>query len=149
MAVPRQVLPAGNRITKVHVPGAMDACECDINLSIHHNNILDLEFDREDELVELTYAPLFCGLLRPQTIRAARGLDSGNAPHYRSDWILCDFIRRHLQQRIVYTPHSKVYHLQGIATEKRKSSDEAFLGQSAHAQSTSRPAQRRIKAARE
>jgi len=144
MAVPRQVLPAGNRITKVHVPGAMDAFECDINLSIHHNNILNLEFDREDELVELTYAPLFCGLLRPETIRAAGGLDSGNAPHYRSDWILCDFIRRHLQQRIVYTPHSKIYHLQGVATEKRKSSDEAFLVQSGNAQSASRAAQRRI-----
>ncbi|MBJ6126309.1 glycosyltransferase family 2 protein [Microvirga splendida] len=149
MAVPRQVLPAGNRITRVHVPGAVDAFECDINLSIHHNNILDLEFDREDGLIELTYAPLFCGLLRPETIRAAGGLDSGNAPHYRSDWILCDFIRRHLQQRIVYTPHSKVYHLQGVATERRKSSDESFLGQSVNVQSASRSSQRRIEAAGE
>jgi glycosyltransferase involved in cell wall biosynthesis len=128
MAVPRQVLPADSRITKVHMPAAVKALECDINLSIHHNNILDLEFDREDGLVELTYAPLFCGLLRPETIRAAGGLDSGNAPHYRSDWILCDFMRRHLQQRVVYTPHSKVYHLQGVATEIRKSTGEDFLG---------------------
>ncbi|MET0527526.1 MAG: glycosyltransferase [Microvirga sp.] len=128
MAVPRQVLPANNRITKVHMPGAARDFECDINLSMHHNNILNLAFDQEDDLVELTYAPLFCGLVRPEAIRAAGGLDSGNAPHYRSDWILCDFIRRHLQQRIIYTPHSKVYHLQGVATEKRKSTDERFLG---------------------
>jgi glycosyltransferase involved in cell wall biosynthesis len=130
MAVPRQVLPANNRITKVHMPGAAGAFECDINLSIHHNNILDLAFDQEDGLIELTYAPLFCGLVRPEAIRAAGGLDSGNAPHYRSDWILCDFIRRHLRQRIIYTPHSKVYHLQGVATEQRKSSGDGFLGQS-------------------
>lgn len=128
MVVPRQVLPANNKITKVHMPGAARDFECDINLSVHHNNILDLTFDQEDGLVELTYAPLFCGLVRPEAIRAAGGLDSGNAPHYRSDWILCDFIRRHLQQRIIYTPHSKVYHLQGVATEKRKSTDTGFLG---------------------
>ncbi|MEE1610157.1 glycosyltransferase [Microvirga sp. CF3016] len=128
MVVPRQVLPANNKITKVHMPGAARDFECDINLSLHHSNILDLAFDHEDGLVELTYAPLFCGLVRPEAIRAAGGLDSGNAPHYRSDWILCDFIRRHLQQRIVYTPHSKVYHLQGVATEKRKSTETGFLG---------------------
>jgi len=133
MVVPRQVLPANSRITKVHMPGAARDFECDINLSMHHNNILDLAFDPEDGLVELTYAPLFCGLVRPEAIRAAGGLDSGNAPHYRSDWILCDFIRRHLRQRIIYTPHSKVYHLQGVATEKRKSLGEGFLGRG-HAQ---------------
>ncbi|QRM28268.1 glycosyltransferase [Microvirga sp. VF16] len=127
MAVPRQTLPANSKASKVHIPGAVSAIECDINLSAHHNNIIDLEFDREDGFVELTYAPLFCGLVRPETMRAAGGLDSGNGPHYRSDWILCDFIRRHMNQRIIYTPHSKVYHLQGVATQKRKSSDEGFL----------------------
>jgi len=128
MAVPRQVLPANSRIFRVHVPGATGALECDINLSIHHSNILDPDFDRDDGLIELTYAPLFCGLVRPEVIKAANGLDSANAPHYRSDWILCDFMRRHLRQRIVYTPHSKVYHLQGVATDKRRVS-EGFLDQ--------------------
>jgi glycosyltransferase involved in cell wall biosynthesis len=128
MVVPRQVLPANSRITKVHMPGAARDFECDINLSLQHNNILDLAFDQEEGFVEVTYAPLFCGLVRPEVIRAAGGLDSGNAPHYRSDWILCDYIRRHLQQRIIYTPHSKVYHLQGVATETRKSTGEDFLG---------------------
>jgi O-antigen biosynthesis protein len=127
MAVPRQILPANSKATRVHVPGSAGAFECDINLSTKHSNVIDLEFDQEDDLIELTYAPLFCGLIRPQTIKAAGGLDSGNGPHYRSDWILCDFIRRRLKQRIIYTPHSKVYHLQGVATQKRKASEEAFL----------------------
>ncbi|MBB4041496.1 glycosyltransferase involved in cell wall biosynthesis [Microvirga flocculans] len=129
MAVPRQVLPANSRITKVHMPAATSDLECDINLSLHHSNIIDLDFDIDDGLIEVTYAPLFCSLVRPESIRASGGLDSGNAPHYRSDWILCDFIRRHLNQRIIYTPHSKVYHLQGIATETRKASDSSFLSQ--------------------
>jgi glycosyltransferase involved in cell wall biosynthesis len=127
MAIPRQTLPAHSKAAKVHVPGSLSIFECDINLSAHHNNIINLTFDQDDDLIELTYAPLFCGLIRPQTIKAAGGLDSGNGPHYRSDWILCDFIRRRLNQRIIYTPYSKVYHLQGVATQKRKGSEEAFL----------------------
>jgi GT2 family glycosyltransferase len=129
MAVPRQVLPANSKASRYQMPGASSRFECDINLSAHHNNILDLDFDTEDGLIELSYAPLFCGLFRPETLKALGGLDSGNGPHYRSDWILCDGIRRLLKQRIVYTPHSKIYHLQGVATRKRKSSDGSFLKQ--------------------
>jgi len=119
MAVPRQVLPAGSKAAKLHMPAANPHFECDINLSTQHDNVLDPEFDREDDIVELGFAPLFCGLIRPETIRALGGLDSGNGPHYRSDWILCEAIQRVLKQRILYTPHSKVYHLQGVATRQR------------------------------
>jgi GT2 family glycosyltransferase len=61
-------------------------------------------------------------LVRPEAIRAIGGLDHRNGPHYRSDWIFCEALRRILEQRIVYTPYSKVYHLQGVATRLR---DEA------------------------
>lgn len=130
MAVPRQVLPAGSKPMTIHVPEASMSFECDINMSAKHENILDPTFDLEDSLVELSYAPLFCGLIRPETIKKAGFLDSGNGPHYRSDWILCDSIRRHLNQRIIYTPHSKIYHLQGVATRQRKSSEDDFLAHS-------------------
>lgn len=129
MAVPRQVLPANSKASRYQMPGASIRFECDINLSAHHNNILNLDFDVEDGLVELSYAPLFCGLFRPETLEALGGLDSGNGAHYRSDWVLCDGIRRLLGQRIIYTPHSKIYHLQGVATRKRKSSGDGFLSQ--------------------
>lgn len=119
MAVPRQVIPAGAKALKLHMPAANAGFECDINLSSQHDNILDPEFDRDDGLVELSFAPLFCGLIRAQTIKALGGLDHLNGPHYRSDWIFCEALRRILNQRILYTPFSKVYHLQGVATQMR------------------------------
>jgi len=117
MAVPRQVLPSGAKIIKPHVPAAFASFECDINLSAHHSNVLDPEFDREDCLVELSFAPLFCGLIRAEALRLLGGLDARNGPHFRSDWILSDEIRRILNKRIIYTPHSKIYHMQGVATQ--------------------------------
>ncbi len=127
MAVPRQVLPANTKAARVHMPSATSAFECDVNLSVQHDNVIDPEFDPEDGLVELCYAPLFCGLVRPETINALGLLDSGNGPHYRSDWIFCDSMRRFLNQRIIYTPHSKIYHLQGVATRTKKSSEQALI----------------------
>ncbi|WP_404290593.1 glycosyltransferase [Microvirga sp. RSM25] len=121
MAVPRQVIPAGAKALKLHMPAADADFECDINLSSQHDNVLDPDFDPDDNLVELTFAPLFCGLVRPEAIRALGGLDHRNGPHYRSDWIFCEALRRTLKRRIVYTPFSKVYHLQGVATAKRTS----------------------------
>jgi GT2 family glycosyltransferase len=119
MAVPRQVIPAGAKALKLHMPAAEASFECDINLSSQHDNVLDPEFDRDDNLVELSFAPLFCGLIRPEVIKAIGGLDYLNGPHYRSDWIFCEALRRILHQRILYTPYSKVYHLQGVATRLR------------------------------
>lgn len=122
MAVPRQVIPSGAKAIKLHMPAADTRFECDINLSSQHDNIQDFEFDRDDGFIELSYAPLFCGLVRPEAIKALGGLDHRNGPHYRSDWIFCEALRRILRQRILYTPYSKVYHLQGVATDRRMSS---------------------------
>jgi O-antigen biosynthesis protein len=119
IAVPRQVLPGGHSIIKAHVPAAISDFECDVNLSAHHVNILDPYFDPQDGLIELTFAPLFCALVRASSLAAIGGLDAANGPHFRSDWILCDGIRRYLKQRVVYTPHSKVYHMQGVATRQK------------------------------
>lgn len=120
MSVPRQVLPPGHRIAKAHAPCTLDAFEVDINLSAHHDNVLDPFFDAQEGFIEVVYAPLFCSLVRGTTLREIGLLDTGNGPHFRSDWILCDAIRSWLKQRIVYTPFSKVYHLQGVATEIEK-----------------------------
>ncbi|WP_230534563.1 glycosyltransferase family 2 protein [Microvirga roseola] len=128
MAVPRQVVPGGNKAAKIHVPGAINPFECDINLSAQHLNIVDPSFDLDDDLVELSYAPLFCSLIRPEVFRNLGALDSGNGPHYRSDWILCDSMRRLLRQRIIYTPHSKVYHLLGVATRAKKTLTQPLSG---------------------
>lgn len=116
MAVPRQVLPAGHAIGKAHVPFAVKTREVDVNLSAHHQNVLDPFFDVERGVVELNFAPLFCAMLRSEDVRALGFLDADNGAHFRSDWILCNDVRRLLKKRILYTQHSKVYHLQGVST---------------------------------
>lgn len=116
VAVPRQVLPAGNKIIKPHVPSAMDTYECDINLSSHHDNVRDPYFDVQDGLIELSYAPLFCALIRPDALETIGRLDSRNGAHFRSDWVFFDEIRRLTGGKIIYTSNSKVYHMQGVST---------------------------------
>lgn len=116
MAVPRQVLFTGNPINKIHSPDTLPIFEVDINLSAHHDNVLNPVFD-EDGLVELTYAALFCSLIRRESLDKLGALDSANGPHFRSDWILCQALRSILKQRIIYSPYSKVYHLQGVSTK--------------------------------
>ena len=118
MAVPRQVLLPGSRIIHSHVPCAVDARECDTNVSQIHRNVFDRAFDPGHGLVELTFAPLFAGLIRGGVLQQLSGLNARNGAHYRSDWIFCDALRRILQMRIVYTPHSKIYHLQGVASRE-------------------------------
>lgn len=122
MAVPRQVVPSGHQHARTHVPSATDTFELDVNLSAHHDNVVDPSFDAAEGFVEVSYAPLFCALIRAETLAAAGPLDSGNGPHFRSDWIFCEAVRTACRQKIVYTPHSKVYHLQGVATRARKAS---------------------------
>lgn len=116
MAVPRHVLITSNQVTRAHVPCASQEAEVDINLSAHHKNILDPDFSPEDELIEVTFAPLFCGLLRKADLDEIGYLDELNGPHYRSDWILSLTLRSSLKKRIVYTPFSKVYHDQGVSS---------------------------------
>ncbi|PKL71728.1 MAG: hypothetical protein CVV29_09130, partial [Methanobacteriales archaeon HGW-Methanobacteriales-2] len=120
MVVPRQVLLAGNSIAQFHSPATLKTFEVDVSLSAHHKNIINPQFDKEDGLVELSYAPFFCVLICYDAAIKTGLLDSRNGPHFRSDWIYCDALRRKTGKKIVYTPHSKVYHIQGVSTNKKK-----------------------------
>ncbi len=119
MVVPRQVLFSGNATHKTHAPNTYLDFEIDVNLSSHHKNIIDPYFNISDGLIELNYAPLFCGLISFDTIVKINQLDSSNGPHYRSDRVLCNTIRYYINQKIIYTPHSKLYHLQGVASKAK------------------------------
>ncbi len=122
IAVPRQVIPAGATALKLHMPAADAAFECDINLSSQHDNVLDSDVDREDNLIKLSLAP---PVLRSDPSGGDQGLghlDHRHGPHCGSEWIFCEALRRILNQRILYTPHSNGYHLQGVATPMSYSS---------------------------
>lgn len=116
MSVPRQVLPPNHPTSKRHVPGSVSSREVDANLSAHHQNVLNPTFDTKNGIIELNFAPLFCTMMKADDIRALGFLDAENGAHFRSDWILCDAVRRYLGKRILYTQHSKVYHFQGVST---------------------------------
>jgi GT2 family glycosyltransferase len=118
MVVPRQVLPPSHEVSKHHSPDAIMEAEVDINLSAHHRNVVDARYDEVGGLFELNYAPMFCSLIRRDIADRIGYLDAGNGPHFRSDWIYCNAVRFTGRSKIVYTPYSKVYHLQGIATAK-------------------------------
>ena len=124
MSVPRQILPPFHRISKAHAPYTFESFEVDINLSAHHKNVLNPYFNEKEGLVEVIYAPLFCSLIRGTTLQAIGMLDTGNGPHFRSDWIFCDAIRTWQKQCIVYTPYSKIYHLQGVATKIEREANQ-------------------------
>lgn len=114
MVTSRQVLLKENKIIKYHVPSAYKFFEVDINLSAHHHNIMR-PFDTDK--FELNFTPFFCVLIRYEDAISVGYLDAKNGPHFRSDNIYSDIFRRKTDKKIVYTPYSKVYHMQGVSTK--------------------------------
>ena len=120
LVMPRQVVPAGEKSLLIHQPHCRPSRECDVNLSAHHANVLDPMFNLTRGYMELTYAPFFCTYIPRATLDLLGMLDVENGPHYRSDRLYCDMVREVAGRRIVYTPHSKVYHFVQKATHDLK-----------------------------
>ncbi len=123
IVAPRQVLPPDTSTIRTHVPGSDPTRECDSNLSAHHRNVIDPNFDVARGWVELTYAPFFCVLVTRKALDLCGPLDHVNAPHYRSDRVYCDAVRSHAGLRIIYTAESKLYHFHQRATYDLRDTD--------------------------
>lgn len=124
MTVPRQILPAGNLEIATHVPYASTSAECDVTLSRHHANVDHVDTFHDGQRVDLNFAPFFCVYVKRTVWDKAGGLDYESGRHYRSDRVMCDFIRQILHQRIIYTPYAKVFHGSQVATEHLKNDPE-------------------------
>ncbi len=126
LIVPRQVLPANTPTIEIHNPICNPVRETDVNLSIHHDNIVDPALHYRNGYVELSFAPFFCVYIPRHTLGELGPLDHENGPHYRSDRLYCESVRRIAGRRIVYTPHAKVYHFlqQATATLKQANGDQ-------------------------
>ncbi|WP_081618904.1 glycosyltransferase [Thioalkalivibrio sp. ARh3] len=124
LIVPRQVVPASEPSVKKHQPFRNSNRECDINISAHHGNLLDPMFDLKNGYMELRYAPFFCVYIPNSTLSGVGPLDVESGPHYRSDRIYCDMVREVLNKKILYTPHSKVYHLVQQSTKILRTLDK-------------------------
>ncbi|WP_018649206.1 MULTISPECIES: glycosyltransferase [unclassified Thioalkalivibrio] len=123
LIVPRQVLLPGTKTIDVHNP-VMDASrEADVNLSLHHDNVLQAGLGHAKGYFGLSFAPFFAVYIPRDTISTIGPLDHENGPHYRSDRLYCEAVRQIADRAIVYTPHSKVYHFLQKATTDLKSAD--------------------------
>jgi len=120
VAVPREVVWLPNATADKHVPGAdMNSREVDVTISRHHNNLY--EWFGYDKVVSatLSYAPAFCITMSADFLNALSWrLDSHHGPHYRSDRLLAESAAL-LGLKYGYVGSSKVYHLQGVATQER------------------------------
>ncbi|MES0875449.1 glycosyltransferase, partial [Sinimarinibacterium thermocellulolyticum] len=123
LVVPRQVLPAGTPTIQTHNP-AMNPCrEADVNLSLHHDNVIDPLFDPARGYVSLSFAAFFCVYIPRRTLDEVGLLEHEIAPHYRSDRLYCDAVRHIAGRPIVYTPHAKLYHFLQRATAHLRAAD--------------------------
>lgn len=123
LVVSRQVLLAGTKTTQTHSPACDPEREIDVNLSVHHDNVLGA-LPGTAGYIELRFAPFFCVYIPRATLEAIGPLDHENAPHYRSDRLYCEAVRRIAEQRIIYTPHAKLYHFLQQATASLRDSDK-------------------------
>jgi O-antigen biosynthesis protein len=124
--VPRQTLLAGAETSERHVPRCNPMLEVDVNLSAHHDNVLDPFFDTERGFMELSFAAFFCVYLTRDCVDAVGELDERNGRHYRSDITYCDLTKFLTKRKIIYTPHAKLYHFLQRATAHLRDKDAAL-----------------------
>ncbi|MFQ1820875.1 glycosyltransferase [Aeromonas veronii] len=124
LVVPRQVLFANTKTITTHVPFANPGIDCDVNLSQHHKNIARVPLLHDGEQVEISFAPFFCTYMRREIVDLVGGLDAEFGRHYRSDRIMCDYLRHLLGMKIFYTSQAVVYHKLQKATDGMRKSDK-------------------------
>ncbi|MGL6506248.1 glycosyltransferase [Aeromonas hydrophila] len=124
LVVPRQVLFANTKTITTHVPFANPGIDCDVNLSAHHKNIYHVPLLHDGEQVEISFAPFFCTYMRREIVDQVGGLDAEFGRHYRSDRIMCDYLRHLLGMKIFYTSQAVVYHKLQKATDGMRKSDK-------------------------
>ncbi len=122
--VPQQLLPPETPTTTTHVPFAVTSAPTDVNLSVHHRNILRIPTFHDGGDVDLTFAPFFCVYLRRDALDELGGLDAEFGRHYRSDRLYCTAVRDLLGRRVVYTPRAVVHHKVQVATKRLRSTQQ-------------------------
>ena len=129
ITVPQQVLPANTKTINVHVPFAQKNIECDVNLSNHHKNIINVPLFHNGEYTEISFAAFFCVYIKRDTYNKSLGLDAELGRHFRSDMIYCNYIRSILNQKIYHVSEARVYHKlqQATSTLRKKSEKEHNL----------------------
>jgi len=126
LVVPQQVLLPRSPTMRTHNPYCTLDRELDVNLSVHHDNILTPFATSGAGTMELVFAPFFCVLIPHDVYDALGPLDHLNGPHYRSDNLYCEAVRCILNRPVLHTSHAKVYHLLQRATRHLQSADSGL-----------------------
>lgn len=117
ITAPRQILPAGTKTLRTHVPFAREGYECDVNISAHHRNVAEVPLYHDGGELELSYAAFFAVYIRREVIEAIGPLDAEFGRHYRSDRVYCDMMRNLTDYRMFYTPDAHFIHKLQKATD--------------------------------
>ena len=126
ITVPQQILPGGTKTLKIHVPYATSIFECDVNPSIHHQNIINMDLYHDGGLLEMSFAPFFCTYIKREMLDKTFGLDAQSGRHYRSDRVFSEYVRKIMKQKIIYVSDAVVYHKLQKATEKLQEDEEYY-----------------------
>ena len=124
ISAPQQVLSGGEKTINTHVPYADSNLPCDVTLSSHHGNVESLPLFHDGGVVELNFATFFCAYIKRDVWDLCNGLDAQHGRHYRSDRIMCEYVRHVLGMRIVFTPAAVVFHRHQAATKELKAKNE-------------------------
>lgn len=124
MTVPRQILPAGTKTLRTHVPFARETDDCDVNISAHHRNIADVPVLHDGGDLELTYAAFFSVYIRREVIDQIGSLDAEYGRHYRSDRVYADLMRNLTHYRMFYAPESHFIHKLQKSTDQLRDTGE-------------------------
>ena len=117
ITAPQQVLTRSDKKIRVHVPYADSSFPCDVSLSSYYGNVETLPLFHDGSLVELNFVTFFCVYIKRHIWEACGGLDARYNRDYRSERIMCEFIRHVLGMRIVYTPDSIAFQSRQVLTK--------------------------------
>jgi glycosyltransferase involved in cell wall biosynthesis len=105
LVIPQQVVPSGTKSISMHVPFAKYTYECDINLSIIHNNMINVPIFHSGDLLELQFASLFSAYIKRDIMN---NFDLMNNENYL-EHVFCDYIRNILNLKIYHVSEAIVY----------------------------------------
>ncbi|MEP3349842.1 MAG: glycosyltransferase [Marinomonas sp.] len=124
LLVPSQILFPKTKTMDIHVPYINVNKYGDVNISIHHNNLSNMDVLSDGSFYEIDFAPFFCVYIPRNTLNELGPLDAELGRHYRSDRLYCNSVRKILNKKIYYIPDSRVFH--GL----QKSTDTLKKGES-------------------
>lgn len=125
LVVPSQILPKETKTLNTHVPFADPEFEVDVNLSVHHSNIVSPLRYNGKQYVEVSFAAFFCVFISRECFEELGYLDHVNGRHYKSDRLYCELAHKK-GWKIIYTPYAKVYHLLQQATTNLKTDQTKY-----------------------